>query len=93
MPDPIEEGCARIFRGVISLAHPSNVGVWDDARLLAEPFEAIDFDSLTLLDFVMQVEDAYSVELDEAAVNRCRTLGEFAAIVAAAKNGSAAADV
>jgi acyl carrier protein len=64
------------------------VATWDDARLLAEPLEAIDVDSLTLLDFVMQVEDAYGVEFDEAAVNRCRTIGEIAAIVAAAKRQS-----
>jgi acyl carrier protein len=90
MPDPIEEGCARIFRGVISTTHPINVEVWDDARLLAEPLEVIDVDSLTLLDFVMQVEDAYGIELDETAVNRCHTLGELAATVATAKNGKAA---
>jgi acyl carrier protein len=38
----------------------------------------------------MQVEDAYGIELDETAVNRCHTLGELAAIVATAKNGKAA---
>jgi acyl carrier protein len=84
--DSIEQGCAQIFRGVIGLAD------WDDARLLAEPLEVIDVDSLTLLDFVMQVEDTYGVELDEAVVNRCRTIGEVAAIVAAA-SGNAALEV
>jgi acyl carrier protein len=95
MPDPIEQGCAQIFREVISTAHPINVAAWDDARLLAEPLEAIDVDSLSLLNFVMQIEDAYGIELDEAAVNRCRTIGEVAGIVAAAKrqSGSAALDV
>jgi acyl carrier protein len=86
MTDSIPHGCARIFREVVGLP------TLDEARLLAEPFEAIDVDSLTLLDFVMQVEDAYGVELDEAAVNNCRTIGELAAIVAAARgqNGNAA---
>jgi acyl carrier protein len=77
MPDSIDQGCAQIFRGVIGLAD------WDDARLLAEPLEAINVDSLTLLEFVMNVEVAYGVELDEAVVSRCRTIGEVAAIVAA----------
>jgi acyl carrier protein len=58
---------------------------WDDAKLLAEPLEALDVDSLTLLDFVMRVESAYDVELDEAEVNSCRTVGELAALVTAAQ--------
>jgi acyl carrier protein len=85
MADSIEEGCARIFREVISLSHPIHVTAWKDARLLAEPLEAIDVDSLSLLDFVMQVEDAYGVELDEAAVSNCRTIRELAALVATAE--------
>ena len=58
--------------------------VWIAARR-PEPLEAIDVDSLTLLDFVMQVESTYNVELDEAEVNSCRTLGELAALVTSAK--------
>jgi acyl carrier protein len=85
MPNPTEECCARIFRDVVGIAHSVPVTSWDDSRLLAEPLEAIDVDSLTLLDFVMRVESAYDVELDEADVNSCRTLGELAALVAAAK--------
>jgi acyl carrier protein len=85
MLDPIEENCARIFRGMLGTSHPINDAGWDDQRLLAEPLEAIEVDSLNVLDFVMQVEDTYGVELDEAAVNRCRTIGDVAAMVAAAK--------
>jgi len=93
MPDLIEQGCARIFREAISPEHPIHVGAWDDTRLLAEPLEAINVDSLTLLDFVMQVEDTYGVELDEAAVNNCCTIGELAAIIAAAKRQTGDAEV
>jgi acyl carrier protein len=85
MPNPTEECCARIFRDVVGIAHSVSVTSWGDSRLLAEPLEAIDVDSLTLLDFVMRVESAYDVELDEAEVNSCRTLGELAALVTAAK--------
>jgi acyl carrier protein len=85
MPNPTEERCARIFRDVVGIAHSVPVISWDDERLLTEPLEAIDVDSLTLLDFVMQVESTYNVELDEAEVNSCRTLGELAALVNAAK--------
>jgi acyl carrier protein len=89
MPDPIEQGCARILREVLSTTRPNSVADWNDERLLAEPLEAIDIDSLSLLDFAMQIEDAYSIELDEAAVRRCRTIREVAELVAAAKRQSA----
>jgi acyl carrier protein len=85
MHEPVEQHCARIFRDVIGLAHPAPVSTWDDARLLAEPLEAFDADSLTLLEFIMQVESAYDVELNEADVNACRTISELAALVAAAR--------
>jgi acyl carrier protein len=85
MHDPVEQHCARIFRDVVGLAHPTPVSTWDDARLLAEPLEAMEVDSLTLLDFVMQVESSYDVELDEADVNACRTIGELAGLVAVAR--------
>jgi acyl carrier protein len=85
MPKPVAQDCARIFRDVVGLAHPKSVANWDDARLLSEPFEGLDIDSLTLLDFVMKVEDAHNVELDEAEVNACQTIGDLAALVAAAK--------
>jgi acyl carrier protein len=32
----------------------------------------------------MKIESAFDVELDEAAVNECRTIREFAALLAAA---------
>jgi len=73
-----------MFREAVGLAHTDSVATWDDARLLSEPLERIDVDSLTLLEFVMKVESAYDVELDEAEVNSCRTVGELAALVTAA---------
>jgi len=85
MHDPIEQGCARIFREAVGVGHTVPVASWDDARLLSEPLEAIDVDSLVLLEFVMKVESAYDVELDEAEVNSCRTIGELAALVIVAK--------
>ena len=53
-------------------------------RLLTESLEAIDIDSLSRLEFIMRVESAYGVELDESKVNACRTIREFAALVTAA---------
>jgi hypothetical protein len=42
---------------------------------MVEPLETFDADSLTLLEFIMEVESAYDVELNEADVNACRTIG------------------
>jgi acyl carrier protein len=85
MHNSIEQHCAHLFREAIGNAHTVPVTSWDDAKLMAEPLESFDVDSLMLLDFVMRVESAYDVELDEAEVNSCRTLGELAALVIAAK--------
>ena len=85
MADSIKQHCAHLFREAIGDAHTVPVTSWDDAKLLTEPLEALDVDSLTLLDFVMRVESAYDVELDEAEVNSCRTVGELAALVTAAQ--------
>jgi acyl carrier protein len=85
MPESIEQHCVSIFREVVGIAHPVQISDWDDARLLQAPFESIEVDSLTLLDFVMQVESAYDIELDEAAVNACSTIRELATLVVAAR--------
>jgi hypothetical protein len=84
-PAAVQRNCARIFREMVGLAHTVPVSSWEDARLLVEPMEVLDVDSLTLLEFIMQIESDYDVELDEAAVNACRTIGELAALVTAAK--------
>ena len=38
--------------------------------------EDLDIDSLTVLEFVVAVEDAFDIELDDEAVSDCHTLGE-----------------
>jgi acyl carrier protein len=80
-------GCARIFRDVVGVYESSRFYHWSDERLLREPLEAFNLDSLTLLEYVMAVEEAYSVELDEDDVNRCRAVGDLVKLVAAARNG------
>jgi acyl carrier protein len=81
-------GCARIFREIAGLDNsPEHFG-WSDDRLLQAPLEALEIDSLTLLEFVMAVEEAYAVELDEDEVNRCANVGDLVQLVTAAQNGS-----
>ena len=86
--EPPAAGCARIFRDVAGLNNSSEHYGWSDERLLKEPLEALEVDSLTLLEFVMDVETAYDVELDEDDVNRCSNVGDLVQLVLAARNGS-----
>jgi acyl carrier protein len=84
MTETVEQRCAHIFREIVGLQNPGLLSDWDDGRVLTEPLEAIDIDSLSRLDFIMRVESAYGIELDEADVNACRTIGELAKLVTAA---------
>jgi len=86
--EPPAAGCARIFRDVAGLNNSSVHHGWSDERLLKEPLEQLEVDSLTLLEFVMAVETAYNVELDEGDVNRCGNVGDLVQLVLAARNGS-----
>jgi acyl carrier protein len=50
--------------------------------------EAFGIDSLTLLEFAMEVENAYNVALEEEDVNLCNNVGDLVSLVAAARNGT-----
>jgi acyl carrier protein len=80
-------GCARIFRETLALYESSKYSGWTDERLLREPLETFNLDSLTLLEYVMAVEETYDVELDEDDVNRCEAIGDLVKLVAAARVG------
>jgi acyl carrier protein len=84
MNETVEQSCIHIFREIVGLQYSGLISTWNDDRLLAAPLDAMNIDSLTRLEFIMRVESAYNVELDEAAVNACRTIREFAALVTAA---------
>lgn len=75
-----------MFREVSGLSNSSTHFNWSDERLLAEPWEALGIDSLTILEFVMGVEDAYDVQLDEEDVNLCKNVGDLVDLVVAARN-------
>jgi len=88
MDEALRAGCAEIFKEITGLENSSTHFSWTDEKLLGEPLEALGVDSLTLLEFVMAVENTYDVELDEEDVNRCKNVGDLVALVAAARNGS-----
>jgi acyl carrier protein len=88
MDKAVSAGCAEIFRELCGLNNSSQHFVWSDERLLNEPIETFDIESLTLLSIVLEIESAFDVELDEEDVNRCKNVGDLVALVAAARNGS-----
>jgi acyl carrier protein len=87
MNESLSKGCAKIFREVSGLEESSIYCDWSDERLLNEPLESFDIDSLALLEFIMNVETAYNVELDEEQVNRCRKIADIVALVVASHDG------
>ena len=55
--------------------------------MLQEPLEALEVDSLTLLEYVMAVEEAFNVELDEDEVNACGNVADLVQLVETVRNG------
>jgi acyl carrier protein len=86
--EAVKSGCAKIFREVTGLTNSSTHYDWSDERLLTEPMDALGVDSLSLLEFVMTIENTYDVELREEDVNRCRSVGDLVALIISARNGS-----
>jgi acyl carrier protein len=82
-----DAGCARIFRDIADLTNSKTHSAWSDERLLQEPLEALEVDSLTLLEYVMAIEEAFKVELDENEVNACGNVADLAQLVEIARNG------
>jgi acyl carrier protein len=85
--ESIPATCVRIFRQVADIKNTEMYFNWSDERLMQEPLDALDVDSLTLLEYVMAVEEAFNIELDEDEVNTCENVGDLVRLVTAARNG------
>ncbi|SOC21190.1 acyl carrier protein [Rhodobacter sp. JA431] len=53
----------------------------NNGDLINASIDFLDLDSLDHLEVIMEVEDAYEVELDEERVMACDTIAEIAALV------------
>ncbi|MEW9836746.1 acyl carrier protein [Mesorhizobium marinum] len=84
MTDETALECVRLFRRTTGLDNTPRVSMTAE-DMLAAPIDTFEIDSLDTMEFIMAVEDRFSIELNEEAVNRCRTLGELAALVAAVR--------
>lgn len=80
-PDPVDRACAEIFRTLNGLALVPGDDSLGDREIIARPIESFDMDSLSVMEYVMAVEDRFEVELDELAVHRCGTIADLAALV------------
>lgn len=82
--EEIAQACAEIFVNVAAVKASGHAPA--AAEILSTPIEAFGIDSLTAMEFVMAVEERFSVELDEKAlIDRGKTIGELAVLVAAAR--------
>lgn len=85
MNDETAHACVRIFRDTTGLDNTPRGAAMSDAEVLAAPLDSFEIDSLETMEFIMAVEDRFTVELNEAAVNDCRTLAELVGLVDAAR--------
>lgn len=81
MTSPIEIRCTGIFRKAAGLENAPAHADRDDRQIADASFDEFGIDSLTAMEFVMEVETEFGVELDEDAVNECKSVREVAALV------------
>ena len=60
----------------------------DDRALLAAPIAELNLDSLEKLEFVMKLEDAFAIMLDETAVEKCGTVLDLTVLIGRTLEGT-----
>jgi acyl carrier protein len=84
MSSPIEILCVGIFRKVVGLDNVPAHADLDDRQVATSSFDAFAIDSLAAMEFIMEIEAEFGIELDEDAVNRCSSVRQVAALVSSA---------
>ncbi|MEJ6784305.1 acyl carrier protein [Aminobacter sp. Piv2-1] len=85
MTEDIGRACVEMFRDIAGLNSSSHGAGISDAQILSDPIDSFDVDSLTVMEYVMGLEERFGVLLDEEAVNGCANVGELAALISAAR--------
>ena len=85
MDEETAAACIEIFRNVAGPTNPRDGGSLSNAQILSDPIDSFDIDSLTIMEYIMAVEDRFNVELDEQAVNRCANIAELVTLVSVAR--------
>jgi acyl carrier protein len=70
-----------IFRELTVLGDEAEGQPLSDHDLLTRPFESFKIDSLSVMQYIMAIEDRFDVVLDEVAVQQCQTIAELAELV------------
>lgn len=86
MTDETQRICIEIFKRATGLALSSDGDRMPDEEILIKPIGTFDMDSLDAMEFIMSVEDRFSIELDEEKVNGCASLAELVALVSSARH-------
>lgn len=81
MSDETAHVCVGIFRAAIDLTFSQKGAGISDAEILSNPIETFELDSLETMEFIMNIEDRFNVELDEEAVNSCKSLSDLVQLV------------
>jgi acyl carrier protein len=84
MPDPIEMRCARIFRRAAGIENSQEYAAMSDIALIDAQFDHFDIDSLAIMEFIMEVETEFGVELDENKVSHCASVADVAVLISEA---------
>jgi len=85
MTDDTATACVEIFRRTTGLDTSRRGVAMSDEHILSAPIDSFAIDSLETMEFIMAVEDRFNVELNEEAVNACRSIADLAQLVAAAR--------
>ena len=85
MIDETALACVEIFRKTAGLDRSPRGSAMSNEDVASAPIDSFDIDSLDTMEFVMAVEDRFGVLLNEEAVNGCKTLADFAKLVAEAR--------
>lgn len=85
MADETTRICLEIFRSSTGLDVSKRGAEMSDEHILSAPIDSFNIDSLETMEFIMAVEERFDIELNEEAVNRCRNVGELAALATAAR--------
>jgi acyl carrier protein len=85
MIDETALACVEIFRKTAGLDHSPRGNAMSNNEVVSAPIDSFDIDSLDTMEFVMAVEDRFDILLNEEAVNGCKTLADFAKLVAEAR--------
>lgn len=81
------DGNARALGIVRRLLAERLAGRDDEPSIRKTQIDSLDLDSLTKLELILELEDAFAISLSEAKIAACRTIGDLLSLVEKATAG------